>query len=92
MNTELFFNDYYKLLKLMYDNQAVVLSKNTIPLTQGEMSLEMGISKAKINILLNKLMEDGYIAKETRGKYVLLEKARVFIEELSKIEDEMGML
>ena len=34
MTMDLFLNDYYKLLKLLYDNQTVVLDKKVVPLTQ----------------------------------------------------------
>lgn len=42
---ELFMNDNYKLLKLMYDNQTTVLNKKVVPLTQLELSSELNFSK-----------------------------------------------
>ncbi len=34
MGINLFLNDYYDLLKLMHDNEAVILDEKIIPLTQ----------------------------------------------------------
>lgn len=34
MGIELFLNDYYDLLKLMHDNEVIILDEKVIPLTQ----------------------------------------------------------
>lgn len=90
MGIELFLNDKYKLLKLLYDNQTLVLNKKVIPLTQQEISEALGMSKAKVNSLIGDLQENGYIALETRGKYVLLEKGILMVEDFSKIEAKLN--
>ena len=90
MGIELFLNDKYKLLKLLYDNQTLVLNKKVIPLTQQEISEAVGMSKAKVNSLIGDLQENGYIALETRGKYVLLEKGILMVESLDKTEAKLN--
>lgn len=89
MGIELFLNDKYKLLKLLYDNQTLVLNKKVIPLTQQEISEAVGMSKAKVNSLIGDLQENGYIALETRGKYVLLEKGILMVEDIDKTEAKL---
>ena len=90
MGIELFLNDKYKLLKLLYDNQTIVLSKKIIPLTQQEIGSVLGMSKAKINSLIGDLQANGYIALEARGKYVLLEKGILMVEDLKKTEARLN--
>lgn len=90
MEIELFLNDKYKLLKLLYDNQTLVLNKKVIPLTQQEISEALGMSKAKVNSLIGDLQENGYIALETRGKYLLLEKGILMVEDFRKTEAKLN--
>ena len=90
MGIELFLNDKYKLLKLLYDNQTLVLNKKVIPLTQQEISEALGMSKAKVNSLIGDLQENGYIALETRGKYLLLEKGILMVEDFRKTEVKLN--
>lgn len=92
MNTSLFLNDYYRLLKLLYDNQTVVLDKTVIPLTQADIAEALGISKAKINVLIGKLREEGYLEKGQKGKYILLDRSLVMIEEVTKLETKLEKL
>ena len=92
MNTSLFLNDYYRLLKLLYDNQTVVLDKTVIPLTQVDIAEALGISKAKINVLIGKLKEEGYLEKGQKGKYILLDRSLVMIEEMTKLEVKLEKL
>lgn len=92
MNTSLFLNDYYRLLKLLYDNQTVVLDKTVIPLTQADIAEALGISKAKINVLIGKLKEEGYLEKGQKGKYILLDRSLVMIEEITKLETKLEKL
>ncbi len=89
MGIDLFTNDNYQLLKLLYDNQTTVLDKCVIPLTQGEISKELGMSKAKINVMFGNLQTFGYISQECRGKYVLLQKGIMLIEGLIKLDKKL---
>lgn len=89
MEIELFLNDTYRLLKLLYDNQTLVLNKKVIPLTQQEISVELGMSKAKVNSLIGDLQENEYIFLETRGRYALLDKGNLLVEDLNKTESKL---
>ena len=86
MEIDLFVNDNFRLLKLLYDNQTIVLDKKVIPLTQSEISNELGMSKAKINVMIGELQKKGYVAIQTRGKYVLLDKANCIMKDIDSIE------
>ncbi len=89
MGIELFLNDSYKLLKLLYDNQTKVLDKKVVPLTQIEIGSELGMSKAKVNALIGQLQDEEYIAMESRGKYVLSSKALILIEDMRRTENKL---
>lgn len=86
MLIDLFTTDNFKLLYLLYENQSVVLDKKVIPLTQSEISEALGMSKAKINTMFTSLQECGFISQEARGKYCLLEKGILVVENLKKLE------
>lgn len=86
---ELFTNDNYKLLKLMYDNQTVVLNKKIVPLTQLEISSELGFSKMKTNAIFVELQKAGLITQETRGKYSLTDMSNEIIEGICKLDKKV---
>ena len=89
MEIDLFVNDNFRLLKLLYDNQTIVLDKKVIPLTQSEISNELGMSKAKINVMIGELQKKGYVAIQTRGKYVLLDRANCIMKDIDSIEAKL---
>lgn len=84
---ELFVNDNYKLLKLLYDNQTVILGEKVVPLRQIEIANTLGFSKMKTNAIFVKLQEQGLIKQEARGKYTLTEKAEKIVKYIEKIDD-----
>lgn len=83
---DLFVNDNYKLLKLMYDNQTVILNKRVVPLTQKEISSALNFSKMKTNAIFVELQNTGLIIQETRGKYSLTDIANEIIEGVCKLD------
>ncbi|WP_051533517.1 hypothetical protein [Anaerovibrio sp. RM50] len=89
MGIDLFLNDSYKILKLLYDNQTVVLDKKVVPLTQSEIGIALGMSKAKVNVLIGQLQDEDYVSLESRGKYVLSEKAVMFIQTMRRTDTKL---
>ena len=89
---ELFTNDTYKLLKLMYDNQRVVLNKKIVPLTQMEISTVLGFSKMKTNAIFVELQKAGLITQETRGKYSLTDISNEIINGICKLDKRVKEL
>jgi len=89
MKMQTFTNDNYRLLKFLYDNQTVVLDKKIIPLTQTQISEQLGISKGKTNAIINELIDEEFLIQEVRGKYTLTDKAKVIIEGMIKLENKL---
>lgn len=83
---ELFTNDKYRVLKMMYDNQAFLLGKKVVPLTQGEISSALSFSKMKTNAIFVELQKEGFIVQETRGKYLLTEQAEQVIKKIESVK------
>lgn len=84
---ELFMNDKYKLLKLLYENQTIILGEKVVPLRQVEIAQTLKFSKMKTNAIFVELQEQGLIKQEARGKYTLTEKAEKIVKYIEKIND-----
>ena len=92
MEMDIFLNGYYKLIKLLYDNQTVVLNKTIIPLTQVEISKALGMSKVKVNSMFGELQKQGYLKQETRGKYRLTESIETIIKDIEALRKEIKQI
>ncbi len=90
MGFEVFLNDYYDLLKLMHDNEAIVLDKKIIPLTQLEIAESLNYSKMKVNSMFGVLQKEGFIEQQMRGKYVLADKAELILKAVESINTKIG--
>jgi Mn-dependent DtxR family transcriptional regulator len=86
MGIKLFLNDYYDLLKLMHDNEVVILDEKVIPLTQQQIAVTLKYSKMKVNSMFRILQEEDFVKQKTRGKYVLTDKAETIINTLEKLQ------
>jgi Mn-dependent DtxR family transcriptional regulator len=86
MGIKLFLNDYYDLLKLMHDNEVVILDEKVIPLTQQQIATTLKYSKMKVNSMFRILQEENFVKQKTRGKYVLTDKAETIIDTLEKLQ------
>lgn len=73
MKLEQFANDKYKILKVVFDNEIKVNSDTYTNLNQQEIADIAKFSKKKVNILVNELINDGFLDKfnDLRGKYKL---------------------
>jgi Mn-dependent DtxR family transcriptional regulator len=85
MGIDLFLNDYYDLLKLMYDNKAMILDETIIPLTQQQIASTLNYSKMKVNSMFRVLQKEGFIEQKTRGKYILTDSAESIIKTIEKL-------
>lgn len=81
-----FTNDRYSLLKILYDNQVEIKDEYYISLSQQELADIAHHSKAKVNKMLNELKSSNYVEsyKNTRGKYILTDKAQKVINLIEK--------
>ena len=85
-NLEFFGNSYYKVLKVLYDNQIQVKDKCYVTLSQQEIADILHFSKLKTNGIIKELREKGFIAnyENKRRKYVLTDIGYKVIELMSK--------
>lgn len=81
---EFFANDRYLVLKILYEHQIEINNAEICPITQQEIVDDLGCSKAKVNIVLNELNDNGYaqIYNNTKGRYVLTEDAKRIMKKL----------
>lgn len=86
MGINLFLNDYYELLKLMYDNEAVILDEKIIPLTQLQIATTLNCSKMKVNSMFSVLQKEGFVEQKSRGKYILTDRAESIIETIEALQ------
>lgn len=86
MGIDIFLSDYYDLLKLLHDNEVIILDEKIIPLTQMQIADTMNYSKMKINSMFRMLQNEGYIEQKTRGKYVLTDKAAIIINTIESLK------
>ena len=70
MRIDLFLNDSYKILNLLYENQTVVLDKKVVPLTQSEIANELGMSKAKVK-RVRKQLEVDFVVNQGNQRYYI---------------------
>ena len=75
---ELFLNDNFKVLDLLYNNQVKINKAYICPMTQQEIGEGFGFSLMKVNAIMLTLRQEGYIDryKNSRGRYVLTTKAK----------------
>lgn len=85
MGIKLLLNDYYELLKLLQDNEVVILDETVIPLTQQQIADALNFSKMKVNGMFNVLQREGFIEQKTRGKYVLSDNAESILKSIDKL-------
>lgn len=76
MDLNLFMNDKYKLLKLLYDSQIKVKDDVYIALSQQEIADILHFAKLKTNQIMKELKELDYIStfKGIKGKYIITNK------------------
>lgn len=89
MGIRLFLNDYFELLKILDENEAIILEEKIIPLTQLQIAALMNCSKMKINTMFQNLQNEGFIEQKTRGKYVLTDNARSIIKTINNIDKKI---
>ena len=81
---EFFINDRYLVLKILYEHQIEINNAEICPITQQVIADSLGCSKAKVNMILNELIDNGYVQiyKNTKGRYVLTEDAKKIMKKL----------
>lgn len=81
---EFFTNDRYLVLKTLYEHQIEINNVEICPITQQEIADALGCSKAKVNMVLNELINNGYVQiyNNTKGRYALTDEAKDIMKKL----------
>lgn len=92
IDVDLFLNDNYQVLMVLYNHQQQINGNIFSPITQKEVADNVGFSLMKINAIINKLKKAGYVNfyKNSRGRYKLTDKAYCLIETIIKVKGEKG--
>ena len=79
-------NDYYKVLKILYDNQVTIKGETYCPLSQEEIAKELGVTRMTISNILKKLKENNLIAIDDARKYIIKDNATQIVKQIDKIK------
>lgn len=85
MDSNFFVNDRFQILKILYENQVTIGDNQFVPVTQEELAVLLECSKAKVNKVLNEVIDAGYVAvfNGSKGRYRITEKG---LEAIQKYE------
>lgn len=89
-DADMFLNDNYIVLRVLYDNQQTINNHIFTAITQQEIAENLGYSLMKINAIIIKLKKAGYVNpyKNSRGRYQLTDKANILIADIKKLKGE----
>lgn len=84
MDNEFFVNDRYHILKVLYENQVTIGENVFTPITQEELATMTKCSKAKVNKVLNELIDNGYVTvfSGSKGRYQITNNGMGIINQL----------
>lgn len=66
---EILINDSYKVLALICANQIMIRGESYCPLSQQELAELSEITRSKLNTIIKKLKDNGFIKTKTRHYY-----------------------
>lgn len=83
--------NYYKTLKILFDNHIKTPDGNLCTVKQTQIAEKLGISKITMNAIFKELQQDSLVIKceNQRGKYILTDSAIFIIENMNRIEIEL---
>lgn len=89
-DADMFLNDNYLVLMVLYNNQQKINNHFFTAITQQEIGESLDFSLMKVNTIMKKLKESGYITvyKNSRGRYQLTDKADTLIKGIKKLKGE----
>lgn len=86
----IFLNDHYKVLYCMQQNEAKILDQIVVPLRQLEICELTGFSKVKVLNIIKDLVNENYVAKEAKGRYIIMDKGRTVINDMLALEEKIN--
>lgn len=89
-DADIFLNDNYLVLMVLYDNQQEINNHIFTAITQQEIGESLDFSLMKVNAIMKKLKQTGYIKtyKNSRGRYQLTDKADTLITGIKTLKGE----
>lgn len=89
-DVDMFLNDNYRVLVVLYENQQEINNHVFTAITQQEIADNLGYSLMKINAIIIKLKKYGYINhyRNSRGRYQLTNKAYILINDIKELKGE----
>ena len=89
-DADMFLNDNYLVLLVLYNNQQTINNHIFTAITQQEIGECLDFSLMKVNAIMKKLKASGYITsyKNSRGRYQLTDKADTLIKGIKKLKGE----
>ena len=78
-------NDSYRVLKILYNSQVTINNETYCPLSQEEISKELGVTRVTIGNILKKLKSNNLIEIVDNRKYKLKDAAIIIIKKIEKI-------
>lgn len=89
-DADMFLNDNYLVLMVLYNNQQKINNHIFTAITQQEIGESLDFSLMKVNAIMKKLKESGYITayRNARGRYQLTDKADTLIKGIKKLKGE----
>ncbi len=86
-SVDIFLNENYKVLNLLYGHECDINGNRICPLTQKEIAEMMDLNIMTVNKIMKKLKSSGYIEpyNNSKGRYVLNDKAYRLIKKINNI-------
>lgn len=79
-----FVNEKTKVLLIIRDNQLRIKDKNICPLNQQEIAGLVPCGKLKVNQIIKKLVQEGYVKMvHAKGRYFITNKGYELLEKMS---------
>lgn len=79
-----FVNEKTKILLIIRENQLEIDGKNICPLNQQEIASLVPCGKLKVNQIVKKLVEEGYVKMiHAKGRYFITNKGYELLEKMS---------
>lgn len=89
-DADMFLNDNYLVLMVLYDNQQNINNHIFTAITQQEIGESLDFSLMKVNSIIKKLKGAGYITayRNSRGRYQLTDKAYILVNGIKTLKGE----
>ncbi len=71
-NIDIFFNNNFRILKIVAENQGVFKNDSFCPLSQEEISALSGVNRVTVNASINLMKKEGFIQNVSKSRHYKL--------------------